>query len=542
MSNLARLVSIDLGGSQLTGELPSWIGGLTRLSYLSLWGNKFTGEIPPSLGNLAALEILDIRSNGLIGPIPSELARLTQLELLILNNNRLSGTIPSWLGDLPKLRQVELDGNQLEGEVPVLFKQRTREALDLLPWVKDGLDSGERVDYDDLVNLAEEYPLGVATALDKGWLEDGVNRPELTLTESLGQLSQEAVSVIADMPFLEVVDPADPNAVTALANLERDQIEGFQRIMAHPTLADGIDNDEAKIVTLMYGTYKFRRELVDPLLSRTDIYIEERTIQLPLAGETVLVIFRLRDHQNRLMDHLEASVRNMEGFVGEPFPTNYVAVLLAQQHPDDEVEGVWRGTHFTVSIWYDDEYWVRGGSGDSFAHVLAHELAHYYFAAWPPETMRAWIEEGAAQFLANNLSEHFRTGRKLTPTNNPCRSAKTIAELDAREIFQPATLGDRRADEANTAEGGTDDVDDRWFCNYTLGESLFLDLYLELGQETFTKGMGNLYRKALRDDPDDDCEGIYGTICHLSAAFKAAVSPDKAETVKAIIDKWYYGK
>ena len=80
------------------------------------------------------------------------------------------------------------------------------------------------------------------------------------------------------------------------------------------------------------------------------------------------------------------------------------------------------------------------------------------------------------------------------------------------------------------------------FCNYTLGEGLFLDLYLELGQETFTLGMGNLYRKALRDDPDDDCEGIYGTLCHLQAAFIAAVSPEKAEAFNAIIDRWYHGK
>ena len=463
LANLRRLQAFDLGGSQLTGALPSWLAELPNLNYLSLWGNRFTGDIPGSLGKMSALGTLDVRSNELTGPIPPELAHLTNLEMLLLSYNQLSGAIPLWPADLPKLTRLELEGNRLSGTVPVLFGQRTREALELLPWVRDGLDSRERSDYDGLVDLTEEYPLGVATALGQDWLDDGVSRLEFSLTESLGKLSPDAAAAIADMPFLEVVDPADPNAVTALANLERLETDGFHRIMAHPTLADGFDNDEAKIVTLMYGTYKFRRELVEPLLSKTGIYREERTIQLPLAGETVLVIFRVQDQQNKLMDYLEATLRYTEEIVGEPFPTNYVAVLLAQQHPDDEPEGVWHGTHFTVSIWYEEGYWKNGGSGEFFAQVFAHELAHYYFAAWTPDGMRAWINEGAAQFLGNNLWEHLRTGRKLAPTNNPCRSAKTIAELDAREIFQPATLGDRRADEANTAEGGTDDVDDRWF-------------------------------------------------------------------------------
>ena len=95
---------------------------------------------------------------------------------------------------------------------------------------------------------------------------------------------------------------------------------------------------------------------------------------------------------------------------------------------------------------------------------------------------------------------------------------------------------------SGTEEDGPQNVDDRWLCKYTLGESLFIDLYQKLGEETFLRGMGNLYRKTLRDDPSDDCEGTYAEICHLRHAFHTAVPQGDAARVKAIIDKWYYGE
>lgn len=540
IGHLDNLAAIDLGGNRFTGELPMWLGGSSNLTYLSLHGNEFTGQIPETLGALSHLRVLDMRNNRLTGQIPPQLAGLGNLQVLLLARNQFEGAVPAWLGELPKLREVTVEGNRLTGPIPMLFKDRTLAAVKLLSWVADGLSTGERGEYDHLVRSVDQYPLGVATVLDKGWLEDGVTATELALIKYLGQLPPDVLAMVIEMPFMKSVDPADPNAVAALQQLERNDRNSFERIMAHPTIADGIDDEEAKIVTLLYGTNKNRQELVEPLLSGTDVYLEERTIQLPLAGETLLSIIRIRNQSNRLMEQWETAVRNLEMFVGEPFPTNYVALLLAQQHPDDESEGVFIGTHTVVGLLYDETYQWSGGVEEYHAEVFAHELAHYYFGAWG--RMRDWMAEGAAQILGNSLSENVRTGKEVALTLTPCRSTTTIAELDAGGIAQPGSIGDRRSDIGNTERGGTDEVDDRWLCNYTLGEGLFLDLYEQLGEETFLQGMGNIYRKTQREDPSDDCEGTRATICHLWAAFKSAASPEEAKTVDAIVNKWYYGR
>ena len=525
------------------------MGDLLKLTYLSLCGNQFQGEIPETLGALSDLHTLDVRNNRLTGPIPPQLSELFALRVLLLADNRLDGSVPAWLGELPRLHWLELRGNRLTGTVPKLAPERTREKLELLPWVRDGLQPDERTGYDYLVKLADKYPLAIAEALDKNWLEDGVAKTEFAVLESLGPLSADSLVRIIAMPFLERIDPADPNAAASLQRVESHSRDDFQRIMAHPSIADGIDDEEAKLVTLLYGVNLTWPELVEPILSGTGVYLEERTIQLPLAGETLLAVIRVQDQPNRLMDYWEIGVRNMEMFVGEPFPTNYMALFLPRHHPDEKPHGVFPGTHTAQSFGYDEPGWQDPDSGEVWAGQLAHEIAHHYFGGWfwygageRSGRMRNWMAEGSAQFMGNSLSEKVRAGRPVAPTLEPCHSATTIAELDARPVVQPGTVAERRADLAGTERDGPQNVDDRWLCEYTLGEGLLIDLYQELGENTFLRGMGNLYRKTLRDDPSDDCEGTYANICHLRHAFHTAVPTGDAASVKAIIDKWYYGE
>lgn len=541
LGNLTQLEHVDLGRNLFQGEIPPHLGELTNLRHLELWGNHLRGTIPPELGNLGKLRTLWLPDNQLSWEIPQELANLTSLETLGLQGNQLTGTIPDWIGDLPRLSRLELNRNQLSGAPPVLFGQRMRDAVGQLAWVQDGLDSSELQDRDRLAELAERYPSGIAVALERGWLNDGVTRPEYSIVEALGKLSIGTADKIADMPFLRSVDPADPNAVTALYRLEeRGEPGALEQVMAHPNVADGIGDEEAKIVTLAYGVNLVWPQLMEPLLSGTNVYVEERTIQLPLAGETLLAVIRIQDQSNKLMDYWETGVRRLESFVGEPFPTNYVALFLPQFHPDEKPHGVFQGTNTAMSFRYGDRYWQDEESGEAWAAALAHEIAHYYFGAWTH--MKTWIAEGAAQTLGNSLAENHRVGKPVKPTLNPCQSATTIAELDARPIAQPRTTTERKSDIDNTEAGGSSAVDDRWLCNYTLGEGLFLDLYHALGEGTFLQGMGNLYLKGQVDDPEDDCEGTYATLCHLRAAFRDDVSSNDAAAVEAIINKWYYGK
>ena len=115
---LGRVVSLDLRSNELSGEIPSELGGLTNLQLLDLSSNQLSGGIPPELGDLTNLQLLWLYTNRLSGGIPSELGDLTNLQLLWLHANRLSGPIPPELGDLTNLQELSLNSNELSGEIP----------------------------------------------------------------------------------------------------------------------------------------------------------------------------------------------------------------------------------------------------------------------------------------------------------------------------------------------------------------------------------------------------------------------------------------
>ena len=120
LGGLSSLEDLNLGGNQLSGEIPSELGGLSRLRVLELWRNRLSGEIPSGLGGLDGLQSLWLGRNQLSGEIPFALGSLSNLIVLELRDNKLSGEIPSGLGGLPNLEWVWLGGtNQLTGCIPV---------------------------------------------------------------------------------------------------------------------------------------------------------------------------------------------------------------------------------------------------------------------------------------------------------------------------------------------------------------------------------------------------------------------------------------
>ena len=127
LGGLARLVTLDLGSNRLTDSIPSRLGDLTALTTLSLWGNDLSGPIPPELGSLPNLGDLNLWGNRLSGSIPSELGNLANLWQLVLSFNNLSGPIPPELGNLgDALVVLHLHNNNLSGRIPESFLQLQR--------------------------------------------------------------------------------------------------------------------------------------------------------------------------------------------------------------------------------------------------------------------------------------------------------------------------------------------------------------------------------------------------------------------------------
>ena len=118
LASLANLTALNLRGNRLSGEIPPQLAGLANLSVLDLGGNQLSGEIPTQLAGLANLTVLDLRVNQLSGEIPTQLASLANLTALNLQRNQLSGEIPPELAGLANLEGLRLFDNQLSGEIP----------------------------------------------------------------------------------------------------------------------------------------------------------------------------------------------------------------------------------------------------------------------------------------------------------------------------------------------------------------------------------------------------------------------------------------
>ena len=118
LGGLANLDVLGLSNNNLTGPIPPELGGLSNLQTLSLEENDLSGPIPPELGGLSNLRTLRLHTNALSGPIPPELGSLSNLEYLVLSENDLSGPIPAELGSLSSLRGLYLEQNALSGPIP----------------------------------------------------------------------------------------------------------------------------------------------------------------------------------------------------------------------------------------------------------------------------------------------------------------------------------------------------------------------------------------------------------------------------------------
>ena len=388
-----------------------------------------------------------------------------------------------------------------------------------MAWASDGITEIEREATKYLSSTAY-YDTRVATSIvARPWLQDGISRDEATVIaylysiipakdESLQQEVIQKVIEILAMPFLDTIESADDMTVRSLEQFEDAGSAEFLELMTHPSLRDGIDDEEAKIVALLGGINTYKpgsvQVLLDSLLTGIGVYKEERTITLPHSGEVLLAIIRHHDHTNPNMDHLEHAVRHHEGFMGAPLPTNYIAWYFGYPRA-----GANFGTHIASNPIRDPaigEYWRA-------PRHAAHETAHYYWTG-----SQAWITEGGADMLVI-LSENARVGRPMVHNRKQCLLFDTIGEI-----------GDAEKDS------------DAYRCSYQLGQRLFLDLYRVLGKAAFQQAFRSLYLKRLSDDPADDCEGTYLGICHVEAAFRGNVSGDVAARVDEIIGHWYYGK
>lgn len=213
LKNCKDLIVFDVGGNNLFGPIPTWIGkSLSNLAILSLRSNHFYGSIPSYICDLLHLQLLDLSSNNLVGNIPRCLGNFiamresgsieTSIEHLYdsyesssagglleplgsfndrlqlvwkgilsefnntiglvksidLSSNNLVGEIPSEIAELVGLVSLNLSRNELSGQIPPeIGNLKSLDALDLSNnhfsgGIPSSLSQVDRVDVLDLSN------------------------------------------------------------------------------------------------------------------------------------------------------------------------------------------------------------------------------------------------------------------------------------------------------------------------------------------------------------------------------------------------------
>ena len=378
-----------------------------------------------------------------------------------------------------------------------------------LDWVEDGVDELEVEALGMIAYVVDEDARVAASVVSLGWVQDGIDNSEVELIDDIASITRSnagEASRIVGMPFLETIEPPDQSAMKSLLRLAAFRAEAFGRVMSHAALRDGISDDLVPVVATLNGVARTNPGLIDVLLGSASVLVERRTIALPISGDVVLDIIRAAPGAARSMDLLERSVRGVEEYMGSPLPTNHIVLLYA-----DAVSGSFAGTNFGTHIAVLPRYDIDDESHEArySGTTITHEVAHYYWSG-----NRNWVDEGAADLIAS-IVEGVHTGRPIAVTNAPCAHVDSIADLESLTISRE---------------------DIGFNCNYSLGERLFTDLKLALGDGRFRQGLRNLYQASQIEDDDADHPGSYVGVDHVREAFGA---DDGAEG--PVIARWYDG-
>ena len=390
-------------------------------------------------------------------------------------------------------------------------------ALIKMPWLQDTLTAAEAGVINDIRGSAWVSPPLSERMMEKSWVQDGITRDEGIIIRNLSSLARrtdeatqqkmvDAATRIIDMPFLDDVTFAEARAVMSLHYLAGSRYrDSFQAIMSHPKVQDGITDQEAKVISVIRSAAHYSPETVPHLLDGMDgtgdVYLEERIIQLPLTGETLLTIVRTQNRTTASMDYLEHAVRFAENLIAAPLPTNYVALYFGALGPNYGANNWW--THMAMRQSSDGP--------EEYARTVAHEVGHYYFR----DSSVTWINEGTANIM-HILAEYKRTGSPLETHLKNRRCDDSIKTLAATELLEESS------------------------CARNLGERFFVELYRTLGEDDFLRGFRALYRMRLVDNPDDDCwECTTLTVHHVLEAFTSNVPEDAAAKAKEVLLKWY---
>ncbi|KAM2565264.1 hypothetical protein TB1_007914 [Malus domestica] len=241
---------LDVGQNNLSGTIPTSLGGLCSLEILKLNDNNFGGEIPDALQNCSNLRSIDLGDNKLSGNIPLWIggSNVSKLSMLRLRSNYLSGHISQQLCNLHGLHILDLSNNSLSGTIPMCLDKLTSLVNDDYYGYDVGYDvinfegfrkifehakltlKGEELVYNKTLYLVKSIDLS-SNNLHGEIPEEISNLIQLgTLNLSMNQLTGKIPSKVGNLRQLETLDlshnhlsgqiPQSLSSLTFLAHLD----------------------------------------------------------------------------------------------------------------------------------------------------------------------------------------------------------------------------------------------------------------------------------------------------------------------------------
>ena len=139
-------------------------------------------------------------------------------------------------------------------------------AIRTLPWVRDGIRTRTAVnDYSnpedhellEVIRLnwqARSRPQYLLAKLTKSWYQDGLSPFESATVHSLDQISgfhYPASVALLHMPFLNTLEGDDQAIIEEFRLLARSDLDGFEQLMSHPEVRDGIMDGQRSTIELL---------------------------------------------------------------------------------------------------------------------------------------------------------------------------------------------------------------------------------------------------------------------------------------------------
>ena len=347
-----------------------------------------------------------------------------------------------------------------------------------LAWVQDAISAVEYDTIDWLENLGYEDIPSLRATLGLAWVQDAISAVEYDTIDWLENLGYEDVpnlaSIIA-MPFLQTPDTTDVLALRSMHYLAHE--EALVPLIEHASFLDGITDNETTLVAAVGTLYRDTDEL-SRMLDPGYASIETTTGALGLQ----ISIIRSGSQQPQpwTADAVADAVDYAEQVMLLDLPVDHVILVLNEK----AVSSTFAGTNYGFAISYLPEYEQMQDTfeGRAFQQGLVHEVAHYYWRG-----NEDWIDEGLANTIEymHGVDNGLSPGQ-LKPQRGDCEAhdLEMLSEWDA-PIGSP-----------------------EYYCNYYLGERLFLELREGMDDAEFREKLRDLYHLSLTAQEARQTPGI----------------------------------